>query len=84
MDNLIVDQTIDITGLFCPIPVIETRRAIKKAKEGQIIEFIGTSEERISRKEIILAIENLKQSLISNENISDTNKWRILIKVRKY
>ena len=83
MHDLIADETIDITGLICPIPVIETRRAIKRAREGQIIEFIGTSEEAISRKEILLAIENLKQYLISNENFSDSDKWRILIKVQK-
>lgn len=83
MSGLLADETIDITGLICPVPLIETRRAIKRAKEGQLIEFIGTSAESTSRKDILLAIENLKQELLSNENILDSDKWRIIIRVQK-
>lgn len=83
MSGLIADETVDITGLICPIPLIETRRAIKRAELGQIIEFIGTSAESISRKDILLAVENLKQELLSNEDILDSDKWRILIRVQK-
>ena len=73
------DISVDITGLKCPIPLIKTRRAVLKAEKGQIIEFIGTPEEEISRKEILIAIESLKQKLLENSDINEENKWRILI-----
>lgn len=73
------DISVDITGLKCPIPLIKTRRAVLKAEKGQVIEFVGTPVEEISRKEILIAIESLKQKLLTNNDINDENKWRILI-----
>jgi TusA-related sulfurtransferase len=70
--------SVDITGLKCPIPLIKTRRAVISANKGEYIEFIGTPDEEISRKEILIAIESLKQKLILNQNLND-NKWRIII-----
>lgn len=36
------DETIDCRGLSCPMPLLKTKKAIKKMKTGQIIEIIGT------------------------------------------
>ena len=33
---------VNCVGETCPIPLVETRKAIRKAKEGDIIEVIGT------------------------------------------
>jgi len=33
-------KTIDTCGLLCPAPLIETKRAIKSAKEGELIEIL--------------------------------------------
>lgn len=33
---------VDCTGETCPIPLVETRKALRKAKEGDIVEVIGT------------------------------------------
>ena len=74
------DFIVDITGLTCPIPLIKARRAIKSATKGQMIKFLGTGEEEISRKEILIAISNLKQHLIENIDHIEKNKWHILIK----
>ena len=74
------DIVVDITGLQCPVPLIETRKAIRKAETGQIIEFLGTPEEEISRKEILIAIENLKQRIVSDYDNEDTGTWHIFIK----
>ncbi|MFX0050800.1 MAG: sulfurtransferase TusA family protein [Candidatus Hodarchaeota archaeon] len=79
MNDIVADISVDITGLKCPIPLIKTRRAVLNAEKGQIIEFIGTPEEEISRKEILLAIESLKQKLLEILDVNDENKWRILI-----
>ncbi|MFX1283059.1 MAG: sulfurtransferase TusA family protein [Promethearchaeota archaeon] len=74
------DFIIDVTGLTCPIPLIKARRAIKNAIKGQIIKFVGTRKEEISRKEILIAISNLKQQLIENIDHNEQNMWHILIK----
>ena len=33
---------VDCTGETCPVPLVETRKALRKAKEGDIVEVIGT------------------------------------------
>ena len=55
------DHIVDITGLKCPVPLIKTRRVVLNAQVGETIKFFGTTEEEISRKEILLVIENLNQ-----------------------
>jgi len=32
-----VDRTIDCVGLFCPIPILKTREAIKTMAVGQVL-----------------------------------------------
>ena len=36
------DETIDCRGLSCPMPLLKTKKAIKKMKSGQIIEIMGS------------------------------------------
>jgi TusA-related sulfurtransferase len=79
MNNIEVHYRVDITGLQCPVPLIETRKMIKKAEKGQIIEFTGTLEEDVSRKEILMAVENLKQKVLAQDVDSSSQIWRILI-----
>jgi len=33
---------VDCTGETCPVPLVETRKALRKAKEGDVVEVIGT------------------------------------------
>lgn len=80
MNKVKPDFLIDITGLTCPIPLIKARRAIKSATKGQTIKFIGTEDEEVSRKEILIAISNLKQHIIENIDHTEENIWHILIK----
>ncbi len=60
------DQAIDCKGLLCPMPVVKTRRAIKKMELGQILEMLATDPgvvpdmeawARQTRHEILLAEE---------------------------
>jgi tRNA 2-thiouridine synthesizing protein A len=37
-----IDQTLDLKGLLCPIPVVKLAMAIKKIKIGQVIQGIAT------------------------------------------
>ncbi len=42
IDEIIPTETLDCTGLSCPMPLLKTKKAIKKMSSGQIIEIIGT------------------------------------------
>ena len=53
---------VDCTGETCPVPLVETRKALRKAKEGDIVEVIGTHP--TSKKEIPMAVEALGLELI--------------------
>ncbi len=67
---------VDVRGQTCPVPLVETRKAVRKAAPGDIIEIVGTHPN--SRKEIPMAIEALKLELIGIEG-SDTD-WVIRIR----
>ena len=53
---------VDCTGETCPIPLVETRKALMKAKQGDIVEVIGTHP--TSQKEIPMAVKALGLELI--------------------
>jgi len=35
------DRQIDCTGLFCPMPIVKTREAIKQMTPGQLLEMLS-------------------------------------------
>jgi len=72
------DLIVDVTGLTCPMPLIKTRRAIKKSQFNHIIKFVGTKEEEISRKEILIALEGMKQHILDVE-VSSDGSWQIYV-----
>ena len=82
MNEIISEIFVDITGLQCPIPLIQARRAIKNATTGQTIKFVGTENEEISRKEILIAISNLSKNnlaLLEENGRENGDNWFILI-----
>jgi len=68
---------IDVTGETCPVPLVETRKAVRKAKPGDVIEVVGSHP--ASKKEIPMAVESLGLELLSVEGEEDN--WRIKIKI---
>jgi tRNA 2-thiouridine synthesizing protein A len=66
---------VDCRGETCPVPLVETRKALRKASPGDIIEVVGTHP--ASKKEIPMAVEALQLELLSVEG-SDTD-WKIRI-----
>jgi TusA-related sulfurtransferase len=66
---------IDVRGETCPVPLVETRKALRQATPGDIVEVVGTHP--ASKKEIPMAVEALQLSLLSVEG-SDTD-WTIRI-----
>jgi TusA-related sulfurtransferase len=67
---------VDVRGETCPVPLVETRKAIRKAEAGDIIEVVGTHP--ASKKEIPMALEALSLELLSEEG-TDTD-WTLRIR----
>lgn len=68
---------VDCVGETCPVPLVETRKAIRKASQGDIIEVTGTHP--ASKKEIPMAVEAMGLELLGMEEDGDI--WKITIKV---
>jgi len=67
---------IDCTGETCPVPLVETRKALRKAQEGDIVEVIGTHPS--SKKEIPLAVKALGLELLDIQEDKE-GVWKIRI-----
>ena len=67
--------SVDCRGETCPVPLVETRKAIRKAKEGDVVEVIGTHP--ASKKEIPMAVKALGLELIGVEE--ENGVWKIRI-----
>ncbi len=68
---------VDVRGETCPIPLVETRKALRKALPGDLIEIRGTHP--ASRREIPMAARALQLELVSEEGVDDD--W--VIRIRK-
>jgi TusA-related sulfurtransferase len=66
---------VDCRGETCPGPLVEVRKALRKAAPGDVVEVWGTHP--ASKKEIPMAVEALKLELLSVEG-TDT-EWKIRI-----
>jgi TusA-related sulfurtransferase len=71
------DIKVDVRGETCPVPLVEVRKAIKKAAAGDIIEVIGTHP--ASKKEIPMAANALSIKILSDEQIGD--EWKIRLQI---
>ena len=67
---------VDCTKETCPVPLVETRKALRKAKEGDIVEVIGTHP--ASKKEIPMAIKALGLELLDIKE--EGGVWKIRIR----
>ena len=67
---------VDCTGETCPVPLVETRKALRKAKEGDIIEVVGTHP--ASKKEIPMAVKALGLELMDLQEKDGV--WKIKIR----
>jgi len=71
-----VGLKVDCTGKNCPVPLIEMRKAIKKAAKGDVVEITG--DHPASKKEIPMAVESLGQELVDVQESG--SQWTIRIR----
>jgi len=67
---------VDCTGQTCPVPLVETRKALRKAKEGDVVEVVGTHP--ASKKEIPMAVKALGLELVDMQE--EGGVWKIRIR----
>lgn len=63
MSEIQVTSTLDTTGKCCPMPMVETNRAIKALALGDVLEIIATDVG--TRKDIPSWCERMGQTLLS-------------------
>lgn len=68
---------VDCVEETCPQPLVETRKAIRRASPGDVIEVSG--DHPASKEEIPMAVEELGMELLSVDQDGDV--WKIRIKV---
>jgi len=67
---------VDCVGQTCPVPLVETRKAVRKASPGDIIQVTGTHP--ASKQEIPMAVKEMGLELVDIKEQGDT--WIITIK----
>lgn len=68
---------VDCINETCPVPLVETRKALRKASKGDVIEVKGTHQS--SKKEIPMAVKSMGLELLEIEE--EDGVW--FIKIRK-
>ena len=70
------DFNVDVRGETCPVPLVEVRKALRRAAPGDVVYVVGTHP--ASKKEIPMAVDALELELLSVEG-TDTD-WTIRIR----
>ena len=68
---------VDCRGENCPVPLVETRKALRKAQPGDVVEVVGTHPS--SRKRSPWPSRHLGLSLLGIEE-TENGEWVIRIK----
>jgi tRNA 2-thiouridine synthesizing protein A len=67
---------VDCINETCPVPLVETRKALRKASEGDVIEVRGTHQS--SKREIPMAVKSMGLELVGVEE--ENGVWAIRIR----
>jgi TusA-related sulfurtransferase len=67
---------VDVRGQTCPVPLVECRKALRKASPGD--EVIVTGTHPASKKEIPMACKSMGLEVLDIEDKDD--EWKIRIK----
>jgi len=74
-DNIATIE-IDVRGQTCPVPLVECRKALRKASPGDEVVVTGTHP--ASKKEIPMACESLGLDVLAVEDKG--KEWKIRIR----
>jgi len=72
------EMEIDVRGETCPVPLVECRKALKKASPGDLVIVKGTHP--ASKKEIPMACEAMGLEVLEIEDKEKGKEWEIKIR----
>ncbi len=73
------DEVLDVKGLTCPAPLVETRKKLKRMEVGKTLEVIG--DHGPSKKEVPEMIGEIGHHILS---VTEENGiWHVFIKKSK-
>jgi tRNA 2-thiouridine synthesizing protein A len=67
---------VDVCGQTCPVPLVETRKALRQAQPGDTVVVVGTHA--VSKEEIPMAVQALGLELLDVEEADGV--WTIRIR----
>ncbi len=67
---------VDCINETCPVPLVETRKALRKVSKGDVVEVRGTHQS--SKKEIPMAVKSMGLELLGVEEKDGV--WSIRIR----
>ncbi len=62
MTNIAIDRVVDCKGMNCPLPVMKTKKALKEASAGQVLEVIATDPG--SKSDIPALVKNMGAEML--------------------
>jgi TusA-related sulfurtransferase len=71
-------KTIDISGKVCPFTLVDTDRALKDMKRGEVLEVLSDYEPAV--KSTIPSMCEKKHYAFEVKEIEKGKKWQMLIK----
>ncbi len=69
------DRTVDTSGQCCPVPIVETNRAIKSMQPGEVLELISTDVG--SRTDIPTWCRRTGHELLRAEQAGETFRYYV-------
>ncbi|MGC9027910.1 MAG: sulfurtransferase TusA family protein [bacterium] len=76
---MVINKTIDASGLLCPMPILKTVQAVNEMRVGEVLEIIATDEG--IKKDIKNWCEMMGHELIDIQDIG--NKIVVHLKKQK-
>lgn len=77
--SVIPDETLDCSGLACPMPILKTKKAIDALQVGQVLKMIATDPG--SSSDMVAWTQKTGHELLGSEQ--DGNKFIFYIKKTK-
>jgi TusA-related sulfurtransferase len=66
-ESVVPDRTLDTIGLFCPVPIIKTAKAMKEMKAGEVLLLVSDDRGvlvdlpawcRMAKEELVALVED--------------------------
>jgi len=75
MDKSEISKSVDTSGRCCPMPIVDTNKAIKSLQSGEVLEIIATDPG--TRSDIPSWCERTGNELISFREENNTFKYYV-------